>query len=76
MLEELKKKHESGELDADQTLSIIFQIYLPDVEKLKERGLKLVPVDYGLYQLWQHGEFLCENSEKICLENAYKIMTS
>lgn len=75
MLEEIKKRHESGELDSDQALSIIFQIYLPKDENLKAHGLELVPVDYGLHQLRQGGEFICEGTENNCLETAHKIMS-
>jgi len=74
MLEELKKKYDSGELDAVTALTEIFKIYLPTEDKLKAHNLELIPVDYGLFQLRQSGEYICESDKPSCLERAYKIM--
>jgi|LakMenEpi03Aug12_release.lakeMendotaPanAssembly.Ray.scaffolds.fasta_scaffold3013227_2 hypothetical protein len=74
MLVDIKKKYENSEIDATTALSEIFQIYLPSEEKLKLYSLKLIPGDYGLFQLRQSGEYICEGDKPSCLERAYKIM--
>lgn len=53
----------------------IFEIYLPDEEKLKEFGLEIRYHGYGMYQLHQKGEYILGGELTECLEEVYKITT-
>lgn len=74
MLVELKQKYENGEIDAVTALLEIFQVYLPTDKKLHSHDLEILPIDYGLYQLRQRGEYICEGDKPSCLERAHGIM--
>lgn len=52
----------------------IFEIYLPDVEKLNELGLEIRHHDYGIYQVRQKGEVIKEGELTACLERCNEII--
>ena len=62
------------ELTAQEALDKVFAIYCIKDEHLAEHNLEIKYAGYGMFQLRQSGEFLCESDESSCLEVAYEII--
>jgi hypothetical protein len=72
---EISDKLCNNKITEKEARNLLLNLFILSDNDLKERGLTIKYVDYGLWQLRQDGEFLMEAERMDCNERAIEILS-